>query len=65
MDEFVDIVHHAGLAHDVQTDDRTGEGSHGETVGLGVSVYLIGRRAAAAAFDNFKNESRIPRNIFG
>jgi hypothetical protein len=64
LDKFVDIVHDAAFAHDLQPDDAAAERADGQAIGLGVAKQIIGALTPAAAVHVFDDDGGITGDMF-
>ena len=64
VEKFVDVVHHAAIAQDAQTNDGAAERADGESVGSGNARHMIAHLPAAAAVHVLDEDGRIARDVF-
>src|SRR5918992_1965662 len=62
INKFVEIIHDAAFAHDLEGHDTAAQGADGETVRTAVSKQIVGRFSAAAPVHVLHRNSWITRD---
>ena len=64
IDKFIDVVHDAGLAHNLQRDETATERAYSETVWACIAVHVIGRFPSTATVHELQKDRGVAWDVF-
>lgn len=64
VEKFIDVVHYAALAQEIESNDAATKRSHREPVGAGFAVHMVAHLPTPTAVHVLDHGGGIPRDIF-